>query len=715
MVLQGPLLGAAVSLGVALAGLAVGAVLDLDGDGLSSGAELTRGSNPFLTDTDGDGLTDGWERQAGLSPGLADSDGDGLTDDEELAQGTDPSAQDSDGDGLDDGDERRAGTDPTRSDTDDDGLADGEEVRRRTDPLEPDSDGDGLDDGDEVLHGTETHLSDSDGDGLEDGTEVSSGLDPKHEDTDRDGLPDAAEAALETTDCNADGLHAGAESDDDSDGLPDADEPEAHRCEPDVDGDGVLDGHERSPACIVLPDCDGDGLPDGFERNTTFDPLKADTFGVRLHDGVVYAFEQAGQPPSSDGDGDAIPDAWEGTAGLVDWGPFTPSPGQRDLLVEFVHVAGPLSGRMPAVNLTGAYALVDAFFEREGGVSFQWIETRVELTHEVRPPLIPSSEVAYYADVLARARYSANPYVTTVVMNPLHDQSEVAHVGLAPIRSMLATVDYGASTWFQFRADGSPVELTPFYESLILANRQELLESWGWEGGAVLSDGRYALVGDDYAVIWRAPWFVTNPILVTDAGDQVNFTFHGIVMNEAGLAHTIAHELGHTLGLCHTELLACAAELHLSELADRRASTMHSGSDRTSLFFLGSEWERVAHFLACPPDETLARLAAGENRTELIAAKYRVTLENLTDAGGRRCGTFLERVGGLVPDDTPVRFEPAPVDRSLLDPGTMYEVAERHRSPVRGDNDLVVPAGYAVVVLLGAAGAGVLVVLRGRG
>jgi len=68
-------------------------------------------------DSDCDGLSDAWETAHGLDANkaddaLLDSDGDGLTSVEELAAGTDPTKSDTDGDGYADGAELASGYDP---------------------------------------------------------------------------------------------------------------------------------------------------------------------------------------------------------------------------------------------------------------------------------------------------------------------------------------------------------------------------------------------------------------------------------------------------------------------------------------------------------------------------------------------------------------------------------------------------------------------------
>ncbi len=68
---------------------------DVDGDGVTNGDELARGTDPRNPDSDGDGLPDGVETGS-RNPLVADSDGDGLPDGFEVALGLDP-ANGSDG------------------------------------------------------------------------------------------------------------------------------------------------------------------------------------------------------------------------------------------------------------------------------------------------------------------------------------------------------------------------------------------------------------------------------------------------------------------------------------------------------------------------------------------------------------------------------------------------------------------------------------------
>jgi len=95
---------------------------DLDGDGLTNGAELAAGTDPTSADSNGDGIDDATAVEMGLSPTSPDMDGDGVTNGAERLAGTDPFRADTDGDGVKDGadafplDPAQAGTTPDPAD-----------------------------------------------------------------------------------------------------------------------------------------------------------------------------------------------------------------------------------------------------------------------------------------------------------------------------------------------------------------------------------------------------------------------------------------------------------------------------------------------------------------------------------------------------------------------------------------------------------------------
>ncbi len=623
---------------------------DLDRDGLDVLTERSHGTDPLLADSDGDGLPDGWEIDRGTDPLDRDTDGDGLHDGRELADGWDPLAADTDGDGLDDPAELEIGTDLADPDTDDDQLDDRLEGQLGTHPLRADSDEDGLTDAQDLL----------------------AGADPLDADTDHDTLPDEAEVLAGNRDCDGDGIPAVAEADGDDDARLDAQEPEDQRCEPDVDGDGVRDGHELNIACVTLTDCDVDGIPDGQERTTRYDPLDPDTFDVGLLDGISLAFEERGQAPSRDEDEDGIPDAWEGTTGLIDWGPFDPQPGQRDLLIEFLRVEGPDSSRYRSLDLTPSYRRVETFFEDEGHVEVQWVETNVGLEAERRPPLLPSGQAGYYRGVLANASHAANPYVTSVVMNPQHNQSEILHLGVAPIRGMLAAVDYGAHTTIHFRiaSNDERTTLSPFLESVIAAGHE--VSGPNIQASGIDANGRMFLAGQDWTLKWVPLWFSTNPVYQTTGGFQTVFVPEEATVDHGELSYTIAHELGHTLGLCHTDLTTCQAGLPSGSRGVLGISTMdRTTQDRTQLEFLEAEWDQVHTFLTCPPVRPIRLVSEEAGRQAIIDAKYEITLENVLDVGTRECQVHLALPRDLRPAASPTTYhDPHRIteDQLLQDP-----------------------------------------------
>lgn len=247
-------------------GLAAAALAGL----LLLGASPALAAQPFHeSDMDGDGLFDDEEALVyGTSAFDPDTDDDLLTDGQELALGSDPrdpaspgAGNDIDGDGLTDSDEVNIfGTDMNSPDSDRDGASDGFEVNAGTDPLaagEFDSDGDGLTDREETFtHLTNELLFDTDGDAIGDGTEVAAGTDPHTV-----NAPDPIGPAPVSTDG-------------DGDGLPTFDEQNIWFTDPnddDSDNDGFNDGFEASQVALnpLNPDVDGDGMLDGCDTDPT--------------------------------------------------------------------------------------------------------------------------------------------------------------------------------------------------------------------------------------------------------------------------------------------------------------------------------------------------------------------------------------------------------------------------------------------------------------
>ena len=353
-----------------------GSIFNSIGDTGSAGSGETSFCNP---DTDDDGLLDGQEEglfgqdtviahtpsgDVTTVPALdKDSDDDGLSDYEEVnITGTDPLNWDTDGDSLSDANELIAtgGTYPRRS------------FLQVSDPLDPDTDDDGLTDDIEYPG---TGLGTGHGIGGSDDTVCPYVND---DDSDDDGLQDGTEDANHdgTWGENGAGITVGSY---DSQAEKTAAYWETDLCNPDTDGDGILDGEEVSllgggpiggrPAPVpgfnvvtpegrstVLPvadysgtgplytftptpgpaidstipaldvDSDNDGLSDYEEVNiTATDPLDADSDNDTIMDadeliatGGVWpqrTFDRESDPLDINTDDDYLPDPVEGTCG----------------------------------------------------------------------------------------------------------------------------------------------------------------------------------------------------------------------------------------------------------------------------------------------------------------------------------------------------------------------------------------------------------------
>lgn len=148
---------------------------DTDGDGIPDAYEEYFGTDKNDPDTDDDGLTDYEEIfvvgtdptvydsvTSGISDYDADIDGDGISNGAELQAGLDPLNEDSDFDGLKDGEEAGYGTDPLNPDTDGEGLDDGDDIALGFSPLMKDTDGNGVLDCDEKVWQTYNHTTEDD-------------------------------------------------------------------------------------------------------------------------------------------------------------------------------------------------------------------------------------------------------------------------------------------------------------------------------------------------------------------------------------------------------------------------------------------------------------------------------------------------------------------------------------------------------------------------
>lgn len=494
-----------------------------------------------------------------------------------------------------------------------------------------------------LLGGLTGFLVDFDGDGRTNGQELRDGTLGLQRDSDRDGLDDGAEFQL---------------------GLDPRDA--------DMDRDGVLDGSEGALQCVRATDCDLDGLGDG-EETDGFDPLDPDSYNVGLNDGVVAAFAKAGQPASPDLDNDGIPDGWEAQDGLISWGGFAPQPNRTDLLVEFLRVEGPDSGRFN-LDFDPAYEAVAQMFAAEG-IALSWLETVVSLDEEHRPDFLTEDELGYYDTVLGQGRASTNPFVTTIVLNPQQTQEDLAGdiLGAAFLRSMIATVDYGAHTVVTFSEDhsnqitftGQTMTLRPVLESHIVGARIEQVRQLRFSDEGVTSMGvrpngdlflRTKDSGNEFDWQWTPDWFDTAPniTLRSDPSVYLQLRIDDADLQTAELASTIAHELGHTLGLCHAHEMECYQEFDAADInqAAVDSTTMSYSAPQTTLHFLASEWAQVNEYLQCPPQEPVVITAADGTDADLLDAKYTRSFEEAVDL--RSCGDAEP-----VPADLPEPTEPA--------------------------------------------------------
>lgn len=146
-------------------------------------------------------------------------------------------------------------------------------IKAYTDPLNPDSDGDGLNDGNEVkVHGTNPLNPDSDEDGLSDYDEaITYGTDPMNPDTDSDGPFAGWTDGVE--------LERWMES-----GVTTISVLSDYLANPDVDGDGIVDGLEFMNASENP--LYSDPLNDDVNTNSIIDGYETDYDGDGLTDYV---------------------------------------------------------------------------------------------------------------------------------------------------------------------------------------------------------------------------------------------------------------------------------------------------------------------------------------------------------------------------------------------------------------------------------------------
>jgi hypothetical protein len=280
-------------------------------------------------DTDADGISDWWEERFdldgnGCGDPLDDCDGDGLANIAEYRLGdtvlmpiqpsraswrlgwTNPLTEDTDGDSVSDFVEAASSClDQVKFDTDEDGLCDGDTAVRGNFQA--------------VNHKTlfflETGVGcmsgeDRDGDGVRDTDET----DPCDPDTDGDGMLDGWEVFYGQC---LDALTVDSDDDADGDSLTNLQEFwwETDPCHDDTDGDGLFDGEEIFIFSTYpgSTDTDEDGIIDGDEVYTYgTDPRDYDTDGGLEADGSEVS---AGRDPLNPTDDIAVTTIGTGAAG----------------------------------------------------------------------------------------------------------------------------------------------------------------------------------------------------------------------------------------------------------------------------------------------------------------------------------------------------------------------------------------------------------------
>ena len=293
-----------------------GGPCDVPGCGQSADCNINGVPDECETDTDGDGAIDDCDPCPADNPD--DTDGDGVCDSNDICPGFDDSA-DEDGDGVPDG----CDTCPEGDDSIDcqpNGVADACDISSGTsfdcnDNTVPDecdiADCDGS-----------TWCSDCNENGILDGCDISDGTSG---DCQPNGIPDECDIAAGTSvddyplngcpdecdwaDCNDNGspdwwdIDQGVSQDCSGNCVPD-------ECEPDADGDGVIDLCDPCPQDNP-DDTDGDSVCDSEDICPGFDDT-ADEDGDGVPDGCDIC---PGFDDGADEDGDGVPDGCDACPG----------------------------------------------------------------------------------------------------------------------------------------------------------------------------------------------------------------------------------------------------------------------------------------------------------------------------------------------------------------------------------------------------------------
>ena len=518
---------------------------------------------------------------------VIDYDGDQLWTITELVEGSSPFNMDTDNDGLDDYWEHVRGSDPRDSDSDDDGISDGEEDRLQS----------------SILH------FDTDGDGISDGEELAIGSDPT----------DATSGCHDETDCDRDGLTNAFERDHGSDPFLD-----------DTDGDGIADGDEKHTACLTSTDCDDDGVPDEHEARFGLSWLTSHTESI-VPDSFWFNIRSEAWPVPVDTDGDLIPDEYETS---WDWGPFNPVVGQKDLLVH-VELQVPSKGYagIQAVQehpemLLEAYQRMARFYAEEGGfvadVQVAFVQTAIDENY-----------ARTYMGEGKATKHDANPFIFTATMRPFGIWSPgKSPLGLAGservpflVNGNPTSVDYQrgeASAWLNVYPIGQVLldhfagdDRAHYAYSIDIA--RAWLSEWRFEPTsgtvtATVGANGWGPASEGEQVRFNA--YALEEIEILDTGETMRLGHIHHATDPTPIASTAAHELGHTLGLCHTHEEGCGVAGLVQYYKDDEerqsyASTSTMSYEKTSrdLYFSPNEWHRVHHFRSCQANVAAANPA----------------------------------------------------------------------------------------------------------